>query len=213
MLVRLYVVTFVWGKGEVLFSDHSKKWKDCSLATLQGQPFIWIIPISQESSWINYQVVVSNICYLHPLGQLSNLTHIFEMGSNHQLDLLEVYPASESSIAYQLGTKSDPTALQGHPKKNGPVLFLSYWLWIHEFFKLRYNTNTWAYQRLSKRSPQNHKCYLSFRGFERISKSRTRKSLVVRTKRQWKKRSGHHARWMLFSSVLFPTSNDEVASD
>ena len=39
----------------------------------------------------HFWVVGSNICYVHPyLGKWSQLTHIFQMGWNHQLDL--IYP-------------------------------------------------------------------------------------------------------------------------
>ena len=42
-------------------------------------------PLSQGKQ--NNEVVISNIIYFHPyLGKWSNLTHIFQMGWNHQLD-------------------------------------------------------------------------------------------------------------------------------
>ena len=46
-----------------------------------------VIEYSRRTETKNDWVVVSNICYFHPyLGKIPNLTHISQMGWNHQLD-------------------------------------------------------------------------------------------------------------------------------
>ena len=48
--------------------------------------FLWDHPWPPPKAKHNW-VVVSNIFYFHPyLGKISNLTNIFQMGWNHQLD-------------------------------------------------------------------------------------------------------------------------------
>ncbi len=48
-------------------------------------PFFWELT---EGERTKYWVVVSNIFYFHPyLGKISNLTNIFQMGWNHQLEI------------------------------------------------------------------------------------------------------------------------------
>ena len=51
-----------------------------------------VMSLSSVYGWclLDFWVVVSNVCYFHPyLGEWSNLTNIFQMGWNHQLDLFE----------------------------------------------------------------------------------------------------------------------------
>ena len=48
-------------------------------------------------------MVVSNICYFHPyLGKWSNLINIFQMGWNHQLNILEGFSEFNSMINRQI---------------------------------------------------------------------------------------------------------------
>ena len=54
----------------------------------------WLVS-TQFQICIHYWVVVSNIFYVHPyLGKWSNLTNIFQMGWNHQLDYLRMLKVS-----------------------------------------------------------------------------------------------------------------------
>ncbi len=61
---------------------------------------------------VHHRVVVSNIFYVHPyLGKWSNLTNIFEMGWNHQLD-------HDSCLAFAVGMVV--------------VFFCNGWHWWHD---------------------------------------------------------------------------------
>ena len=66
------------------------------LQTMPNQSFQWAIPTWRPKHCLfrfrkKIWVVVSNIFYFHPyLGKWSNLTNIFRMGWNHQLE--DIYP-------------------------------------------------------------------------------------------------------------------------
>ena len=74
--------------------DNKKRFADVDSKTFKVQP-VWGACLKQKKPrfavWVVIWVVVSNIFYFHPyLGKWSNFTHIFQMGWNHQLVIVEI---------------------------------------------------------------------------------------------------------------------------
>ena len=73
-------LTYVWPLSSPT-ECHPPPWNPTLIMPMMNRQW-WLI-----SNPLNNWVVVSNICYFHPyLGKWSNLTIIFQMGWNHQLD-------------------------------------------------------------------------------------------------------------------------------
>ena len=79
---------YKWG-NDMILPQLSTPWRSTVSGGLKPRSFIWtkkkILVVLDLSNGI--LVVVSNIFYFHPyLGKISNLTNIFQMGWNHQLE-------------------------------------------------------------------------------------------------------------------------------